>query len=333
MKRIEIFAAGNRTDNAGVARTFSDADLAASAAAYDPALHEAPIVIGHPKTDAPALGWVQRLAASAGRLIATPAQVQPEFAEQVRSGAYKKVSAAFYPPDSPRNPVPGVWYLRHIGFLGAMPPAVKGLRPVEFGEADDAVVIDVEFAETTPGSDPTPAPEPDPTPTPPEQETAVSPEEAAALRAQNDELKKQNDALLAARAEAARSARHAEHVAYAEMLVEAGRLPQAAAPVVAAVLDAIRPAEAEPVEFGEGDDKGPLADKLRALLDELPARVEFSEQATRERAAPGGETDAGDEATYAENADPERVKLDQKIRAYMKDKGVDYATAARAVIK
>ncbi len=325
MKRIEIFASGNRTDNAGVARTFSDADLAASAAAYDPALHEAPIVIGHPKTDAPAWGWVQRLAASAGRLIATPAQVQAEFAEQVKSGAYKKVSAAFYPPDSPRNPVPGVWYLRHIGFLGAMPPAVKGLRPVEFGEADDAVVIDVEFAETPP--------EPDPKPEPKQQETAVSPEEAAALRAQNESLKKQNETLLAAQADAARKARHAEHVAYAEQLVEAGRLPGAAAPVVAAVLDAIRPAEAEPVEFGEGDDKGPLADKLRALLDELPARVEFSERATRERAAPGGESDAGDEATYAENADPERVKLDQKIRAYMKDKGVDYATAARAVIK
>lgn len=321
MQRIEIFKTGRQTDNAGAVRSFSDADLAATAAAYDPALHEAPLVIGHPKTDAPAWGWVQRLIAQAGRLIATPAQVRAEFAEQVTAGAYKKVSAAFYPPDSPRNPKRGVWYLRHVGFLGAMPPAVKGLAAIEFDDADDAVVIDIEFNES---------PEPDPKPEPNKQETAVSPEEAAALQAQNEELKKQNESLRAAQAAAAHAARHAEHVAYAERLVESSRLPESAAPVVAAVLDAIRPAEAAAVEFGEGDDKAPLADKLRGVLDGLPASVEFGERATRERAA-GGEDD--DQVQYAENADPDRVALDKKIRAHAAQHKVDYATAARAVAK
>ncbi|MDU4994931.1 MAG: hypothetical protein E6263_24870, partial [Klebsiella quasipneumoniae] len=35
-----------------------------------------------------------------------------------------------------RNPAgTGAWYLRHIGFLGAQPPAVKGLEQVAFMES------------------------------------------------------------------------------------------------------------------------------------------------------------------------------------------------------
>lgn len=35
--------------------------------------------------------------------------------------------------------MPGVWYLRHIGFLGEHPPGVKGLDDPEFAEADGCV--------------------------------------------------------------------------------------------------------------------------------------------------------------------------------------------------
>ena len=42
-------------------------------------------------------------------------------------------------PNSTNNPVPGVYYLRHVGFLGAQPPAVKGLKDVAFAEEDDIV--------------------------------------------------------------------------------------------------------------------------------------------------------------------------------------------------
>ena len=55
-KRIKIFKSGAQTTAAGQTIEFSDADLIACAAAYDPATSEAPIVIGHPKTDAPAYG-------------------------------------------------------------------------------------------------------------------------------------------------------------------------------------------------------------------------------------------------------------------------------------
>lgn len=125
---IQCFRAGRHIAMSGAALTFAASDLAATAGAYDPALHEAPIVIGHPALDAPAYGYVGALAYAAGALEAAPRKIDPAFAAAVEAGSYGKVSAAFFPPDSPHNPVPGVYYLRHIGFLGAAAPAVKGLR-------------------------------------------------------------------------------------------------------------------------------------------------------------------------------------------------------------
>lgn len=143
---IHIFRAGSHTAMQGQTIAFGEADLAASAAAYDPTKHEAPIVVGHPATDAPAFGWVESLSADAGGLNAMPRQVDPAFAEAVAAGRFKKVSASFYQPDSPHNPVPGVYYLRHVGFLGAQPPAVKGLNPVQFAD-DGGDCVSFEFAE------------------------------------------------------------------------------------------------------------------------------------------------------------------------------------------
>ena len=138
--QIEIFRAGRHTPMEGGALSFSEADLAAMAAAYDPALHEAPIVVGHPAADAPAYGWVGGLSVAGNVLQASARQIDPAFAELVREGRFKKVSASFYAPDSPANPAPGAYYLRHVGFLGAQPPAVKGLKAASFAE-DEAGVI------------------------------------------------------------------------------------------------------------------------------------------------------------------------------------------------
>lgn len=143
MQALEIFKAGNHTSASGVALSFSESDLEATVRAYDPALHEAPIVIGHPKDNGPAYGWVSGLEYADGALVAKPSQVDPQFAEIVAAGRFKKRSASFYSPDSPQNPVPGVYYLRHVGFLGAQPPAVKGLRDVAFSEEEGVV----EFAD------------------------------------------------------------------------------------------------------------------------------------------------------------------------------------------
>lgn len=143
-KPLHIFKPGRWTTVAGETIEFGEADLAATAAAYDPKIHMAPIVKGHPTLDAPAQGWAEHLAVGAGGLYALPVKVDPAFAEEARAGRWGTVSAKFYRPDAANNPVPGVWYLRHIGVLGAHPPGVKGLDAPEFAEADEGCVC---FAE------------------------------------------------------------------------------------------------------------------------------------------------------------------------------------------
>ena len=148
-KSLHIFKPGRWTTIAGEAIEFSEADLAASARAYNPKLHKAPIVVGHPKSDDPAVGWAKSLTANERGLYITPEKVNPAFAESVQAGSYGTISAKFYRPTDAGNPVPGVWYLRHVGFLGAQPPSVKGLEEPEFAEDGDGVCFQegVEFGE------------------------------------------------------------------------------------------------------------------------------------------------------------------------------------------
>lgn len=136
---LAIFKAGTHVATDGKPYTFTDADLAEIVAGYNPELAEAPIVVGHPSIDAPAYGWARSLEVRDGLLYAEPHQVEAQFAELVNAGRMKKISASIYLPDSPGNPTPGKHYLRHIGFLGAQPPAVKGLPTPNFAEDDGSV--------------------------------------------------------------------------------------------------------------------------------------------------------------------------------------------------
>ena len=132
-RAIEVFKPGRHTASNGKTINFTLRDLQQIVSSYDPSKHEAPLVVGHPKHDAPAYGWTKALRINArDRLEVVPQQLDPQFAELVRKGSYKKRSISVYEPDNPQNPVPGVYYLRHVGFLGAQAPAVKGLREVEF---------------------------------------------------------------------------------------------------------------------------------------------------------------------------------------------------------
>jgi hypothetical protein len=72
---------------------------------------------------------VSSLIAGAEGLFAEVREVSDELRALVQAGRFKKLSASFWPPEHPENPAPGVWSLRHIGFLGAAVPAVLGLNP------------------------------------------------------------------------------------------------------------------------------------------------------------------------------------------------------------
>lgn len=125
---VEIFAGGEQTDSAGNTRTWSEQDLDSIIAHHDPQA-PAPAVVGHPRTDAPAYGWVSALKREGLKLLAKFGQVEEQFAEMVRAGRFRNRSVALDPADD------GGWRLRHVGWLGAVPPAVAGLKPVSFSGA------------------------------------------------------------------------------------------------------------------------------------------------------------------------------------------------------
>lgn len=337
MQPIHIFKAGKQTASNGATIVFSEADVMATAEAYDPAVHEAPLVIGHPEQEDPAYGWISHLAAQAGSLYATPSQVNADFAEMVKAGAYKKVSASFYPPDHPNNPTPGVYALRHVGFLGAQPPAVKGLKATQFADAADSqpcVELELEFADAAPASDPL-APNLPITPPTPELENTVTPEEAAALKAQNDTLAGQLTAANIALQAQADAAQTATHAAFAETLIASAKVPVSFKPFLVAAMDYFEPAaavgqEPEVVSFGEGDAKKTLVQGFKDFLEALPQAAAAGEQASRERAAQEGEA-AADTVQYAEGTPADQIDLDKRIRAFAKKHNIAYGEAASQV--
>ncbi len=377
-KPLQIFKPGRHTAMSGATLAFSDSDLAASAAAYDPARFEAPIVVGHPKTDNPAYGWVRSLAFAGGALDAEPHQVDPAFAEMVSAGRFKKISAAFFSPEAPNNPVPGVFYLRHVGFLGAQAPAVKGLRTPEFSEAEEGIVEFSEWDDVTnaslwrslrdwmlgkfgqdeadkvlPGyqvadleqaarqevaqdaAEAAPVAVPmfsssDQPDQPTEEMSPVTPEQAAALEAENAQLK-QKVADAEARDQASRHAAiHAGHLAYADALVSAGQLLPAELAVTVAALDLFATL-ATPVEFADGDVSKPLTESFKAFLGGLPKRVEFGEVAS---AASAGDVAGTVQFAAAQGhaVDGEQLAQHYKAVAYQASHpGTDYVSAIKAV--
>ena len=132
---IDICRTGTFTDARGRKVTLQAADLDRLAEGYktqDPA----PVVVGHPETDAPAWGWIDAVRRSGDRLQARLRDIAPAFREAVEAGRYAGRSIAFTKDG-----------LRHLGFLGGRAPAVPGLSPsrfsARFSEPADTVI---EFA-------------------------------------------------------------------------------------------------------------------------------------------------------------------------------------------
>lgn len=322
-KQIQIFKAGKHTAMSGVALSFSDVDIAATVAAYDPSKHEAPLVIGHPKTDDPAFGWVKSLQFADGVLQAEPDQVDAAFAELVNDGKFKKISASFYTPDAPNNPVPGVYYLRHVGFLGAQAPAVKGLKAASFSDAEEGVVEFTDWDQftvasmfrrlrewiiSTSGIEAADkvipsyeieslqinAAQEENTPLAYYSESnnqsigdEMSAEDKAKmekLEAENAAFKKQQADFAETQEKTRRDAAHADNVAFAEGLAKSGQLLPAQKDAVIATLDALT-SPAQALEFGEGEAKKPLAAALKEALSSNPKLVEFGEHTGGEEPA------------------------------------------------
>lgn len=126
-----ILRAGTFQDMRGKQWSFSPLELKSIAAYYGKTIWRAPLVLGHPESDKPVMGAVTALAEKDGVLFAA-ADLTPNMEGLIRRKHYNKVSAALFAPNSPRNPNPGRWGLRHVGMLGAAAPAVPGLGMLEF---------------------------------------------------------------------------------------------------------------------------------------------------------------------------------------------------------
>ncbi len=137
---IAVFKTGRHTDSKGNEKTWTEGDLDRIAASYDARTHEAPVVIGHPRDNAPAYGWVEGLKRTGDTLWAKVKPTAAEFADWLKAGLFKKRSISLYPDMT----------LRHVGFLGAMPPAVKGLPDFAFGGGEAAEMEFEEFVSEGP---------------------------------------------------------------------------------------------------------------------------------------------------------------------------------------
>jgi hypothetical protein len=143
---VEIFRAGDY----GEKGNFSADDLDRVVSSYDPTNHEAPACIGHPADDKPAYGWVDSLMRQGKTLLAKFREVDPGFESLVKDGKFKKRSAAFYLGDD--GNISG---LRHVAFLGAQPPEVKGLKNLNFNDDKGRTFKSVDFDEEEPVADKT----------------------------------------------------------------------------------------------------------------------------------------------------------------------------------
>ena len=280
---LHLAKTGRFTDMHGQDVTLSPDLLAQLAASYDPAIYQAPLVIGHPKTNSPAFGHLAKLELTPEGLFGEPINVDPAFAEAVRSGRYPHRSLSFWPADHPSSPTPGRPYIRHLGVLGAVPPAIKGLRGADLAD-DDGGITTLDFtAAPLPTSEESSMPEPDPVALA-AQATALA-EQAEALSIREQALADREAAMAAQVA----AQRHSQAVAFCDDLANQARLRPADVPALAELLfrldkDVAAPCFAAP-DSTEDMAPGPW---LRTFLASLPPLVELSEIATKTRSQAAG---------------------------------------------
>ena len=126
---VEAFKVGKVTDMAGKEHDFSEADLEDLNEGIHEQLragYQPPLVKGHPKVDDPRVGSIVDSKVEDNVLKVKLDDVSNDFAEEVKKGGFKYLSASVY-----SNLKKG---LRHLGALGAHAPAMKGMAPLCFGE-------------------------------------------------------------------------------------------------------------------------------------------------------------------------------------------------------
>ena len=127
---IEFFQAGTHAGMSGKPRTYTKGWIdRVMIGKFNPNRRDQPAVIGHPDTNSPAWGWVSDLKRKGRRVFARFDRTDPWFFRAVKGGRFPKRSAKVHPTKG----------LIHVGFLGAVPPAIKGMQEIH-GSRDGETV-------------------------------------------------------------------------------------------------------------------------------------------------------------------------------------------------
>lgn len=262
---FEIFKTGTHTASSGATRSWSEADLDKMVAGYNAADNPAPLVVGHPKTNAPAYGWVEQLKRVGDRLLALPRQVEESFSNMVKEGRFPKRSISVNPDGT----------LRHVGFLGAVPPAVKGLKDVEFA-ADEMEVYEYAGGQDMPTIEELQA------------KLAEEQQKRAAAEAKYNEEKQRADQVSADFAAARVQAGQKEIADFIATGIDKGTiLPAWKDKGLAEFMGELE--KEESFEFAEGKKQTP-AEWFKSFISDFAAHPLF-----REMARPAGDTTRGDD--------------------------------------
>ena len=306
---IEIFRSGEHTDSAGVKELYTPEMLDRISEIYNTKIDnepaaEAPVVKGHPADDDPAYGWVERLARRGDKLLAKVKDLSPDFVNEVKSGLYKKISMAIYPD----------MLLRHVGFLGAVPPAVKGLKPVCFNnseefmnyESEGSIFCEESEVENIDGL----------------KSSVTEPED------QSPELKRQNEELTEKIKLLEANARAKEFREFANSLIEnpAGMLiTPAQADNLVAILEIVHSASSG--EFAETSENVGKVESFFSSLSPVFSTNEFASRGTKGN-IPGGSDFTG------KNVQTDKLKLHERaLEIQAESAGMTYEEAVAAARK
>jgi len=342
IKDFEVLRAGTFVDANGRNVVITEDDLTELAESFDPAKWKAPYVKGHPKDNDPAQGYPESFYVKGGKLIARTKQLFGEFKEQLKKGMFSKISLSIFDRNSPANPSPGKLYVRHIGFLGAVPPAVSGLANVELvgGDNDHFEIelscnLDDEKSLTqrikdiladllpNPQEPQTNLPETKPNEVNNMPEELTIEQQLAKTQADLEAAQTKAKSLEMSLSESAKKAKDAEFVAFCDQMVSEGKLAPAMKESWVELASAF---PHEEIEFSEG--KSTLIQKAKDLLSTQSKILDFTEKSKQDK-EPVATVNFS--APKDELVDQDRLVKLAEAEAYAKEHNVSLIEAAQAV--
>lgn len=138
---MEVFRGGTQTDSQGNKSEWTEEKLNKIVASFNEVGEKVPAIVnkdGHSHSNGPAFGWFSGFKRVNDSIWATLGDINENFSEMLRTKAFKNRSIALRPNDL--SPL-------HVAFLGAMPPAIKGLADYNFKEGEEFSQFEFDIGE------------------------------------------------------------------------------------------------------------------------------------------------------------------------------------------